>query len=135
MWVSVRQLLRDIQAKIDSLETRESPGLDPVFIDRLNALEGQVEALVIAVDEGIQRVDRSERRVNATVKRARKKLAEEGVEDPTLDAEAVVLESGNAERSAGGGVQPMRPHVVPDADQASSIPGVSLRALRKVRGF
>lgn len=51
-------------------------------------LEVGQKDLMIAVAEGIERVDRSERRVRAAVASAKKRLNEAGYEDPTLEAEA-----------------------------------------------
>jgi len=54
-------------------------------------LEARINHLTLAVAEGIQHVDRAERRIAGTVARARKLLAESGVESPGLEAEAYEL--------------------------------------------
>ena len=95
---------------------------------------GQKE-LRIAVSEGIERVDRADRRIKATIARARKELKDRGYEDPGLEAEAHELRVVDGD--AGGIVEvPEVPEAVGDVAEApSSIRGVPASALRQVRGL
>lgn len=97
----------------------------------LELLKAQTEKFTIALSEGIEHVDRAERRIHATVKRARAKLKDLGYEDPGLDAEAAELRARDGDGSEAAGVQ-----LVPeDVEEASSVHGVSKATLRRVRGF
>ena len=60
--------------------------LEPVWkaIQELQTAHGQI---VVAVAQGIEHVDRSERRVRAAVKRAKKRFDDAGFADEGLDAE------------------------------------------------
>jgi len=55
--------------------------------------------LTLAIDHGISHVDRAQRRINATVQRARDQLAENGVESPGLEAEAADLRTVDGDGS------------------------------------
>lgn len=106
--------------------------------EQLAALESrvnrQLQQITAAVAEGIDRVDRSERRVVATVKRARKELKERGFTDEGVEAEHHQL---HVLDEAGGNESPVpavREEVGGAGEQASSVRGVSLVTLQKVRG-
>lgn len=116
---------------------RETPPADAAvqaLQDRLESCEAKIHELTHAVDEGIARTDRAERRIRAVVKRARDELAEGGFSDPGLEAEAADLRlidgGGRDER----GVQPMRENVADDSE-TSSVRGVPLSVLRRARGI
>lgn len=98
-------------------------------------LEQEMKDLVLAVSDGIERTDRAERRIKATVKRARRELADHGLVDPGLEAEGAELQLVDDPRSEGGGLQPVRAPVEEPLPEASSIRGVSVDALRRVRGI
>jgi len=68
-------------------------GLHDAFID----LSDRHKQLVIAVGEGIERVERDERRIKAAVQRARQKLKDNEIYDEGLEAEAdgIRLADGN----------------------------------------
>lgn len=100
---------------------------------RIDGLHAKITQLTVAIDEGIARTDRSERRVRAVVKRARQELADLGYSDEGLEAEHLQLVDG--EGGEGGGVQPLRDAVARPDEQASSVRGVPLSVLRKVRGL
>jgi len=55
-------------------------------------LKRQLADLTQAVAEGIERVDRAERRVKATVRSAKKELADAGFQHPGLNAEDAQLQ-------------------------------------------
>jgi len=90
--------------------------------------------ITLAVSEGIERVDRSERRIQATVKRARKELAAEGIVDPGVEAEAHQLQLVDGDGGEPSPVPAVREQVAPASSEASSIKGVSLEQLRRARG-
>ena len=100
----------------------------------LQNLQILMKNLTAAVSEGIERTDRAERRIKATVKRARAELEARGYQDPGLDAEAYELRLIDGEPSPDGGVPPMQPGVAGPAVHASSIRGVSVETLQRVRG-
>lgn len=102
--------------------------------ERVEDLEAAYKEVLLAVDEGIQRVDRAERRIKDTVKRARRKLAESGVEDDGLEAENVAFHDDDAGRSDEVGVQPLRTAVAETPADASSIRGVSADQLKRAWG-
>ena len=93
--------------------------------------------IIVAVDDGIREVKRREDRINATVRRARKELAEVGYEHPGIEAEAAELQLIDG----GGGGEVGVPPVYEDVAEASqgpepsSVPGVTAEQLRRARGF
>lgn len=150
----IRMQLRSIHSRLDGLEStlsadQPSTATDPRFdqleqlttagfeglTDRIEDVEGSLKDTILAVDEGISRVDRAERRIKATVTRARKELAALGYEDPGLEAEAHELRAVDGAGGDQGGLQPVSEEVEGAADEASSVPGVSAAQLRHVRGF
>lgn len=98
-------------------------------------LQAQAKDFTFALSEGIERTDRAERRIKATVQRARKKLAEHGFEDTNLEAEGSELRERDGEGSEDGGVLPLHPTVAEPEQEASSIRGVSVETLRRARGW
>ena len=153
---AVAEHLDRLGNRIERLETAPRPAADPAQISetlekltdincnlnmRLELAEASIENLeegtkeiVIAVAEGIERVDRSERRIRATVKRARKELADRGLVDPGLEAEDRELHDLDGERGNDVPVQPVPREVAPAAPAPSSIRGVPLETLRRFRG-
>ncbi len=154
------QVLKHISHRLDALEAAPAPEYD---LDRLrgimagvsgqaNSRLDQVEErlvriedddsklieklkdLTFAVAEGIERVSRAEGRIHATIKRARKQLAEQGFESPGLETEAAQLQLSDGEASPDGEV-PNVPGSVEPPGAPSSIRGVSASTLRRVRGF
>ncbi len=148
--------LRGMMERISQLESIPTPTVDPEVvatavaahlerIDELAAvvdelasqgkeLDDRVREYVIALAEGIERVDRSERRVKATVARARKELESRGLVDPGVEAESEELRLVDAARGSDRGVYPVREPVEPGVPPPSSIPGVSAEQLRTLRG-
>jgi hypothetical protein len=84
------------------------------FQSRLDELARKIELLTRAVAEGIEHVDRSERRVRATVARARRELAESDHVSPGLEAEWHDLRDFDGEGSETVGVPPVRENVARD---------------------
>lgn len=99
------------------------------------ALQGQAKDFTFALAEGIERTDRAERRIAATVKRARDKLAESGFTDAGLDAEADGLQLVDGERSEDVRVQGVPAEVAAAAGDSSSVKGVPLSTMRRLRGM
>jgi len=99
-------------------------------------VQADLKEYKIALAEGIERVDRSERRIKATVARARKELEARGYKDPGLDAEDYQLRLLDGVGSAEGNLQPVRDAVGADTPLRSGIPGLSgaeLQAIREAR--
>lgn len=119
-----------LDRRFESVDTRIG-GLD----DAVDALRDKAKNLTFAIDEGIARVSRSERRVDATIKRARAQLKTLGYEDPGLEAEAAELRLVDGGRGADGEVPAVSPAVGDGGEEASSIKGVSAAALARARGF
>ena len=149
-----KQILDGIKARLEALETAPQPPPPPIPIEaivtelevRLEArfaplaaslldLEKRLRDTNVAVAEGIERTDRTERRIASTVARARKELRESGYDHPGVDAEAAGLREIDGGGGGGGGVQPVPEEVAADADHPSSIRGVPASYLRRARGF
>jgi len=135
----VQEQLASILARLDALESAPLLPLHAELFDpRLDALEtgfdritSDFKATNFAVSEGIERTDRSERRIHATIKRARKELGKLGYEDPGLEAEAHELRLIDGDGGLDGGV-PAVPAEVEEAESTpSSIPGVTAAQLRR----
>lgn len=152
-----QEAVRGILARLDALETAPRPttDLEPVTTtlealqgdilemlkhlnahsDALEALQRQAKDFTFALSEGIERTDRAERRIAATVKRARDKLAESGFSDAGLDAEADGLQLVDGDRSEDVRVQGVPAEVAAVASDASSVKGVPLATMRRLRGM
>jgi len=105
------------------------------LVEDVDALVQAHKDIVIAVAEGIERVDRSERRIQGTVKRAQKKLAEHGFVDEGLEAEVDGLQLIDGDRGKEPGVQPVRSEVASAEETPSSVAGVTQQQLRRARGI
>lgn len=112
-----------VDARIDGLELLGADG------------ERRVKALTFAVEEGVERVSRTERRIHATIKRARKELASRGFEDPGLEAEAHELRLVDGGAGADDEVPAVSAGLGSAGEAPSSVKGVPLETLRRVRGF
>jgi len=145
--------LQRIQARIEALESRplavdyatalknlNDAGM--VMLERIGALGDVVSelstshaGLLHAVDEGIQRTERAERRIRTTIRSARKRLADSGVTDDAVEAEAAGLRLIDGDPGEGERVPAVREGVEDAAGETSSISGVSRETLRRVRGY
>lgn len=86
-----------------------------------------------AVALAIEQEDRREKRIKATVRRARKELRDQHLEDPALDAEWEQLQLVDDPEEAPW---PDADDVaVGDDDEPSSVKGVSRSLLRRARGY
>ena len=102
----------------------------------LEEIDRRLVQLTLATAEGIERVDRAERRIRSTVKRARAELAEDGYESPGLEAEAAELRLIDAGGSGDDQVPPL-PEDVGSVEhpQPPGIPGhFSQEVLQALRG-
>jgi len=103
--------------------------------DQLELFQTKLKDLTIAVAEGIENVARKERRIGATLARAKKELAERGLEAEGIDAEVAEL----SEVDGAGSDEPRLPAVPSQMEVAepeiSSVPGVPLHVMRQVRGL
>ena len=105
-----RDTLASIQTEIVAL--RSTIDLHKSQLDLFNQQSDQMR---FAISEGIERVDRAERRIKATVARARKELSRRGYEDPGLDAEADELRNSDGNGSDERGLS-----TVPDEVEAAA---------------
>ena len=103
--------------------------------DNIDEMETWRKEIVIAVSEGIERTDRAERRIKATVARARGQLAKLGYDDPGLEAEAVDLHLIDGERGGDERVPPVPQKVAQPESATSSVRGVPAETMRRARGF
>jgi len=117
---------------LDALEQRCIDAVDSIN-GRLEQLEEGRQELVLAVSEGIERTDRAERRIKATIKRARRELADAGLTDPALEAEAAELQLIDDRASDPGPVPPVQAAVEQDTEVDQPIPGVPGRSFRRMR--
>ena len=127
-------ILGSIAALIDlanRFETRESAPRDPDDHNRLNVMEAKLEDLVLAVSEGVNNVQRSERRVRAVVRSARRELADAGFEHTGLEAENSELRDINGDDSEAERVPEVPASVA--QPQHSIIPGVTVSQMRLAR--
>ena len=156
-WRDLKADLRRITDRLDSVERAQRAAAEPneqseaIFHlgeqvgdllkqfnslpERVDELEEGAKEIVLAVSEGIERTDRAERRIKATIKRARRELESHGLVDPGVEAEADELRLVDGKGSEEGGLQPVRAPVGEPAEEASSIKGVSVDVLRRARGF
>ena len=124
----------DLRERIDNAIATVTDRVDELTVAHQELRDGHKD-LILAVSEGIERTERAERRVQATVKRARKELSERGLSDPGLEAENQELSDIDGDRGGNGEVPAVRAPVAPVAPQASSVPGVPLDTMARFRGL
>ena len=148
------ELFEGISERLEALERAPPPPPPPIptesILAELEARLGQrlatmdealfdlskrLKATNVAVAEGIERTERTERRIASTVARARKELRESGYDHPGVEAEDHELRKRDGDGSEDGGVQPVSEEMAADADHPSSIRGVPASTLRRVRGI
>ena len=126
--------MRALEATLAGFEARESAPALPADDIRLERLAVRIDDLTLAVSEGVNNVQRSERRVRAVVTSARRQLAEAGYEHAGLEAEAGELRSLDGESGNGEPVPAVPEGVdVPAQAEHSVIPGVSMRQMQVAR--
>ncbi len=140
---ALREQLEGILARLDRVESAPTPNDRVLNLEelgvaqdtRLDELDTKIKEYLFAVSEGIDRVDRAERRVRGVIQRARKELGKLGYEDPGLEAEAHELRSVDGDGGKGGGLPTVPEEVATVEPAASSIRGVSAELLRKRWGY
>ena len=135
--VALEGILAHFKALVEALErfeVRESAQALPADDIRLEGLATRIDDLTLAVSEGVNNVQRSERRVRAVVTSARRQLAEAGYEHPGIEAEIGELRSLDGEGGNGEEV-PAVPESVAgiDLDRPSVIPGLTVRQMQVAR--
>ena len=140
---ALREQLSGYSARLEHVESAPAPsehletlqaGADSARFD-ITELQKQIRDLTLAIDEGISRTDRAERRVRGVVQRARKELAKLGYEDPGLEAEDKELRIVNGDGGEGEQVPAVSEDVAPSAEENSSIRGVPASVLRRKWGM
>jgi hypothetical protein len=101
-------------------------------VDELQTSHGEV---LVAVSEAIQQTQRHEARIRAVVKRARNELKERGYTDPGVEGEARELRLVDDGGSPEGGVPAVPGQMDLPIEEPSSVRGVSLATLKRVRGL
>jgi len=119
---------------IADLQVRLNEGLAPLAA-ALSELERRLKDTNVAVSEGIERTERTERRIASTVARARKELRESGYDHPGVEAEDHELRKVDGDGSHGTEVLNLPGEVAEDPDAPSSIRGVPAATLRRIRGY
>jgi len=122
------------EAIIAELEVRLETRLAPLTASLLE-LERRLKDTNVAVAEGIERTERTERRIASTVARARKELRESGYDHPGVEAEDHELRKVDGDGSHGTEVLNLPGAVEEDPNAPSSIRGVPASTLRRIRGY
>jgi len=102
---------------------------------QVDLLEQKFHVLEMAVGDGIERVDRTERRIQNSVKRARQKFKESGHVDEGLEAENAELQLSDGTRGEEQGMPAVREAMAAAPEEPSTIPGVTLEAIKEFRGM
>lgn len=93
-------------------------------VESIRDLEEKIREQNLAIAEGIERVDRAERRVRESVRRAQKRMADLGYVDEGIEAEAAGLRAIDEADGADAGVPPLQQDVgSPGAPDMSAFPG------------
>ena len=140
--VAAMGLVRTMRLETAPLQLSESPYDDGPTRKALLELQAETVALSTRLDgygaalaEGIERVDRSERRIRQTVSRARKDLEDEGAAHAGLEAEHAQLQLLDGGRGESGEVSVVPADVAEDLAQPRGIPGTfSQEVLKALRG-
>lgn len=120
--------------------TPPQPYDDAPLWDAIDKLREAIDGQRLAIAEGIERVDRAERRVQQSVRRARARLREHGVEDDGVEAEFAQLRFLDGTGGGEGGVQPVHdPVATPPRPDLSALPGqwgdAEVTAILKAKGM
>jgi hypothetical protein len=129
-----------VLSRIQALERRAptrppQPYDDTAIWAKLRELQGIAEDQTLAIAEGIERVDRAEKRVVETVRRAKRRADQAGYTDPGVEAEVAALERGDGAGSEPGQLSLVQPDVAAAAETSSSVKGVSREQLQRARGW
>lgn len=131
---ALESILETIKALVETAERFEAPQSAQLLQTddiRITEMAKRIDDLTLAVSEGVNNVQRSERRVRAVVRSAKKELADAGFEHTGLEAEDSELrEVDGSERDA----EPLREVQESLAlTEDSAIPGVTVRQLQIAR--
>ena len=122
------------EAIVAEIEARIAPELEALALKQID-VERRLKDTNVAVSEGIERTERTERRIASTVARARKELRESGYDHPGVEAEDHELRKVDGDGSHGTEVLNLPGEVEADPNAPSSIRGVPASYLRRARGF
>jgi septation ring formation regulator EzrA len=122
----VQALESDLGRIREDLRRLETAISQPIELDsvtrEIEAIDERLQDMTLAIAEGIERVDRSERRVRQVVSRAKKQLEDFGIDDPGLSAEAEQLRLDYGVGGEQAGVQQLPAPVAHRVD-VTGIPG------------
>lgn len=114
-------MIRPTETAYDDSKLRYELEAQAEAIDRL---QNTVKDQNVAISEGIERTDRAERRVRATVARAKKRLDDAGYSDEGIQAEIQEFDQADGFGGRAGPVQPL-PNGLAESSQPdmSAFPG------------
>jgi len=98
-------------------------------------LEKRIKELTVAVSDGIEHTNRSDRRIRATVARARKELGDRGLIDPAVEAENYELRVVDGDAGEERVLPTVPGQTELPSENPSSVRGVSAEQLRRARGW
>ncbi len=128
LWVA-RALFRRENGPEPVVDHSETGAAFVAVLSRVAENEDEIAKLRLAVEHGIERVDRAEKRVQKTVASARRLVASSGVEHAGLEAEDEELRERNGE--AVEALPAVQPELVDD--RPTGIPGISRSRLNELR--
>ena len=114
---------------MDTFQPREMPAPAQDFshvnalASRIDGLEKDIQTLYKAVADGIDHVDRNEKRVRGIVTGAKRRFAAEGFVDPGVDAEEDSLPRDHAAGGEDEGVPPMSDDLGIPQNPFQGVPG------------
>ena len=120
-------------AAIEGFQWPDNTPAEPKESPQIAILEARMNELTGAVAEGVQRVQRSESRIRSIVQGARRELQEHGFEHPGVEAEAEQLQLVNESDREQEQVPAVQESVADDSQLPSSVPGISLAQMRRIR--
>ncbi len=138
------EAVRSVEANLERLiaelarqrEDRHDLSIKMVQLEaNVEEIRAKVEKWTAAIAEGIERTERSERRIRSTVERARKELKSLGFAHEGLDAENAQLRIVDGANGAVEGLSEVPEIVERGDDSPSSVPGITLGQLRRARGM
>ena len=131
---AILEAIHGATAAIRDFEIPHTAPAEPSEDPRVDALVVRMDALTGAVAEGVQRVQRSENRIRSIVQGARRELADQGLEHPGVEAEAEQLRLLDGKDREPEQVPEVQEEVADDSQLPSSVPGVSVGDMRRMRG-
>jgi hypothetical protein len=110
--------MRVVLHSLKEIQPPATPSEAPL-VRRLEELEGKIHDLFQAVADGIDHVDRNEKRVRGIVHGAKRRFEASEYFDPGVDAEADTLPDHDASEERGERLLPLQDDVAPDIDRAA----------------